>query len=273
MKKQPSAKTGQSLTEYAVIGALVGIAGIVALVVMGNTLNNTFGNMLGKNAQNLAGTGKAPVPVIGATSGYTVLTANGGAAITLSDGTVLNLSNYLGDPAATVQTAGANGTTDILASSLSEIANQLLAQGKITATQANWLQKLANEGHLIADSEKLAADAFASGTTALLPQGMSDHDAVFSQLKTNALSTPLDPAAEALVSQLADQILAMSQSTQTAVATALSNWTSTGVSQSTMQQIAQDYQVDTISAVTHVHSAVICGTGGNTDSGTYCTAK
>jgi hypothetical protein len=64
-----------------------------------------------------------------------------------------------------VDTSGANGTTELLASQLEQMAKQLLDTGKIDQAQYGSMVELANQGHRIAEIERQVELAAASTAT------------------------------------------------------------------------------------------------------------
>jgi hypothetical protein len=151
MTKNP----GQSLSEYGLIGGLVALCACTALVLMGNRLSGLFGAMIQKpNPQApVAIVAVPPAPLPAPEPALPAAPGSGGVSVQLSDGSSMKLS-LPSDIAQSVQTVGANGTTDLLASSLETMAGQMLADGKIDQNQANVIQQLANEAHHLANIQK-----------------------------------------------------------------------------------------------------------------------
>ena len=77
-----------------------------------------------------------------------------GATVTLSDGTALNLPLAPTDIPNLLQTTGANGVTEMLANTMQQAADQLLAKGKITQSQHGLFTQLSNQGHAMAAIEQ-----------------------------------------------------------------------------------------------------------------------
>lgn len=83
-------------------------------------------------------------------------------------------SNLTGDPkqaAMAIQTVGANGTTEELATTLQEQVLQMISKGEITEDEANGLLKLANQGHQLAQAQKLLEDSIVQGKTSIIYEG------------------------------------------------------------------------------------------------------
>ena len=146
---------GQSLVEYTFCAFLVMGVSISGLLFLRESLSSQLINMLSK--PKLVQVAKAPAavsPGSDAKSPTPIPAAPGYTVITLKNGQQLSL-NLPTDVAQSIQTIGANGTTDLLASNLTAMANQLLESGQITQEQANTLLKLANQAHHIAEIQKL----------------------------------------------------------------------------------------------------------------------
>lgn len=163
---------GQVTTEYALFGALIALLAIPAVILLGGNLNNLFGGMLAKDrasiaatAPNLAAVGNEPTAK---TAGMPAADFSnepslpGQVRFTLGNGKTLSLSGYPRELSKSVATAGANGTTGILASTIEQAAKQLLDAGSIDKSQYNSLIALANQGHRIGSIEKALEDVAAS---------------------------------------------------------------------------------------------------------------
>jgi len=159
------AVSGQGLSEYGMIAALVCLASVGALVLLGGNLRDVFSNMLPERSQTQV-TATAPSFTTG--SGQTPNSASPKTSpladmqpltITMANGKTITIDAYPKNLAKTVETLGTNGTTAILADNLSAMADQLLTAGEITPEEANLFHQLANQGHRIASIEKLFEDA------------------------------------------------------------------------------------------------------------------
>jgi Flp pilus assembly pilin Flp len=149
---------GQSLTEYGLVGGLVVIAVVTAVMLLGSrgeeSLSRSHEALFGQAEsgglhQTAALLSQSSVLVPGATT----------LTLTLQDGTVITLDNYPANLGRAIETVGADGTTDMLAANLRTLARQLRDQGKITEAEYNQLADLANQGHRLAEIQRLIEGA------------------------------------------------------------------------------------------------------------------
>jgi hypothetical protein len=70
-----------------------------------------------------------------------------------------------------IQVAGTNGTTREMLGSFEKWIQEMRDAGEIDDAQANKLQKMANDGHYLADAEKALEDAIAQGQKTFLFNG------------------------------------------------------------------------------------------------------
>jgi hypothetical protein len=150
---------GQGLSEYTLIGFIIATVAIVGLAQLGINLNGHFGSMIdARQPVNVSSVGKTDI-----SNGINV---SQGLRFTTAKGLVIDLPGYPHSLSQTITTAGANGTTDLLANNLESLAEQLLKSGEISQTQYNSLITLANKGHELAvvegKFEQIAAES-ASG--------------------------------------------------------------------------------------------------------------
>lgn len=205
----------------------------------------------------------------------------GALNVTMSDGTVITLA-YPMDPGETVDTIGANGTTEILANTLSALGQQLLVQGKITEDQFQWFQRLANSGHGMGRMEENIETMLQN------PQSTLSYDEYWqlmheSQILKNsnllaedyqllkdsgALS---DPAVAAIVNNLVNNIQSIGTATRDAV-----DAIHPADPNAHYDSATNTYTLDTtafqqtLSQETHANSAGICNVGGGQDTGISC---
>ena len=141
---------GNTITEYAIVGALVVVVSIIALQFLSGSLNTAMAMIRDDLNDHQQKALSAQLAQQKAASTGPVATAGLSAA----DQAVLeeSLSQKL-------QTTGANGSTEILANQLAAAAAALLAQGKIDQSQYDILMQLSNQGHKIAQIESLIGQA------------------------------------------------------------------------------------------------------------------
>ncbi len=196
-----------------------------------------------------------------------------------------------------LETAGANGTTRILSTTLEKQIEALQARGELDESQASMLKELANQGHRIARLEHYLEDAAqTSGTSEEYRNKMylwdgeylttgqlqnrigwgngkhpKDIDNPLSAVDTHPETNRLvklyqhanesgalsSPAAKAIVSELVSEIAFLSEVAEK------------GAHISGTQDPAL-FRDSVISEVTHYDSAGICHTGGHADSGIQC---
>lgn len=164
---------GQALTENVLIGLCVAVVSIAALSMLGGNLRDVFFAMMpapkakpvqmaSSNASSTAAPATSSSPATPATS---LSPAGVGVVLTTKNGNTITLDSYPQDVPTLVATAGANGATDILSDTLTNLANQLLQAGEISQPQYNALVNLANQGHAVAAKDKQLEDIAASFTT------------------------------------------------------------------------------------------------------------
>lgn len=176
---------GQGLGEYSLTIALIAVAGISALLLFGNNLQGIITGyaeqMSSKPAmtQNptdttfIANAGASPSASQTASQTSSEMdNTTTGLSIKLANGKTLSLPDYPNSIQSDVETNGANGTTELLASQLSLLSSQLLASGDITEEQSNQLHALANQGHAIAAIESTIATVILANNNASNPQNI-----------------------------------------------------------------------------------------------------
>lgn len=163
-------RTGQGLAEYSLIAGMIVLLAIPALFLLGGNISDMTQSMIAPMPKNA----KPSLNVAGAAS--------------VAKGNSLNQpTNTLADAlgfdafsskalAKEIQTAGANGATEVLANRIEQIAQQKLAAGEMTQDQFNRMMALANQGHRLAAMESLVEDAAAKASN---PQAFMDQTIVF----------------------------------------------------------------------------------------------
>ncbi|MBX2860710.1 MAG: hypothetical protein KTR14_05720 [Vampirovibrio sp.] len=163
-----SGQSGQGLAEYITGGSIVAFVAIAAVAplaanwqgFMAGIANDSVGGgntiASANTSQNTPAPATQPVGVNAPIPGTTTnITTNAfGSTLTLSDGTTMTLEQYPLD-VSMIETAGGHGTTEFLMSQMETIIAQLEIDGKIDQTQASLLKDLSNQGHRIAEMEKI----------------------------------------------------------------------------------------------------------------------
>jgi len=182
MKVSPTQfiQKGQGLAEYVLIAFVVLIASIPLVNIVGGSVEGVLGQILGGMNQSVLAQAPNPAPL---TPGGTPSTppttggnpnpgvptsppsppttgAPGDMTMTLKDGTVLSLKNYLEDSKSVVETTGTNGATMEILAQLDAMIAQLSKLPNVDPEQINRLQALANQGHKLADIEAAVAKAY-----------------------------------------------------------------------------------------------------------------
>jgi len=295
------AHDGNTLTEYTIIAVLVFIATAATWTQIANgftnkmtTTDSDFKSRISAAqkqaavdaAAAAAAAAAASVPVIPKTPG-----AAAGSSATVGPVSIAGISNI-------IQTAGANGATDSLASTMEAIAAKLLAEGKITQDQANLIQQLAQAGHDMADAEAALKSAVDSGASTVTYGGKTMSVTEFKEQFgfDNSLGNVAGSSNMATASAMAQLQPFMNLYDQVAASGALNDPAIASVITSVSQQIASlsdlakwntektdlelsyayvtqmgDIGVTDIAGATDAGSTVICGAGGGSDSGQSCT--
>ncbi|MBY0402441.1 MAG: hypothetical protein K2X66_00955 [Cyanobacteria bacterium] len=152
---KPWVLLGHSTVEYALPLAIIGLVVFLGVGAMTPLFSGFASKSLGQNPN------QASLP-----SNRTIEVRKWGAnplgqpaVFTLSDGTQLQLSQFPNNLQQSVESVGANGTTDLLTNSLKELAQKLLDAGKIDASQAQDLITLANRGHTLGNLQGQVEEA------------------------------------------------------------------------------------------------------------------
>lgn len=299
-RRQP----GNTIFEYLLpAGLIVGVS-IGAFTLLSGALNKQFGaldtHMKGKvsNAQQQAALQQMKKAAFTAAATAPTGTKPAGGA---SAAGALPSGVSLSDISSVIQTAGANGGTEVLAAALASYIQKLKEAGSITPEQEDILTKLANAGHSLAGAEKALDDAVKGGQSSVTFNGQTfavndfkeqfgfnnsvgidasksmDASSAMPQLapfmnlyqQAQASGALSDPAVEGQVTYLSKQIAALSD---------LAKWNTTSTATNlsygyvtAMQQVGIPDAPPSISDATHTNSAGICGSGGGgTDTGTKC---
>lgn len=312
-RKARSCSTGNAIIEYILPGALVTVACVGIVTAIGTGLNTDFGllktNMNSKvsNAQQQNQTHSLQAAAFqAAASSVTKSGGNSGSTNSYAGGSFSTAGLSPDDIAKVIQTAGANGGTETLASALTKYIDQLKADGTLTSSQLDILTKLANAGHDMANAEKALQDAVDSGSSTVTYNGQSYSVSAFGAQfgMANGMSgvSGLDPSnanpqtstflslyAEAkssgalgnsavndTVTYLSQQITALSALAESNIAQGQSTtnqsyaYTTANTGGSYGMGLMPVPSGGSISGDTHAASGGICNTGTGTDSGTSC---
>jgi hypothetical protein len=137
---------GQALNEYLLIGGIVVLASVLTVGLLGQQLSGMFSGMIQANAPTAA---PALVADFGLPAGpgtqtlsFPMQTANGPVEV--------HIPNYPADLAQTVETAGASGSSEMLASVLTQMADFLDNLDPPQTEDAALLRELSAHGFSLA---------------------------------------------------------------------------------------------------------------------------
>jgi Flp pilus assembly pilin Flp len=156
---------GNTLPEYALIGSLVIVGSVGGLILLGGNLQGEFSSF-GQSLKRIQPSQSASGFNLSQIAAQTGLSPSGNSVMyTTRTGAVIALPDYPQPISTTVNTIGANGTTALMANQILKIAQQLLDAGDISEEQYGTLVALANQGHYIAEVERILEAAAAQVTT------------------------------------------------------------------------------------------------------------
>ncbi len=293
---------GQSLSEYGLASFLVAIVAIPVLSVLSIQVGDTLPDLLDRI---FGGTPPAVFaahtePGTAASANATGNIAHDGENVTLhlGNGRTITIADYPQNIGASIETAGANGTTSRMMSSLQSLIRQLEEAGEIDRDQAGRLEKLANQGHKIAGIEAILEESVEqivkTGSTSLLRDetftvngktywgaahlaglvGNSIDDGQGNHLPGPEMRAFLDlheeakaggalenPAVAEFVDTMVTEVWHLGDRLENRV-----HWVDHG--ELSPEEFRQS--VAGTSDITHGNSAGICKSGGGKDSGTRC---
>lgn len=152
-KGLPAKSPANSMVEYILPVAAIGVIFIVAAA----TLGPSFKDYIGASAMNQSTDPNSKTIVLKSYgSGVPepeepALTAGDGqVVITLSNGKQITLDSYPTDLAKSVETVGGNATTEKILANIQRVAQQLLDLGVITPAEYSRFMSLSNAGHQLA---------------------------------------------------------------------------------------------------------------------------
>ncbi len=281
---------GNTLGEYALAGAIILGVGLLGFLALGGSISNLFGQTNqaaqvdivpgllgsaggGNGGGQAGGGGQNPSQPPGKpdnsnAQGMATLT------LTLSDGSKIAL-DYPINPAKSVDTIGANGTTELLAQTLMKLAQKLRDEGKITQDQFYLFQSVSNSGHNIATLQNgVEADLNNFDPNFLLarlketnindPNGWRMREFMQNYQALQDSGALNDPVVAQITANLVANTQAISNgyysSMESAVNVFNTDWDSYKVS-----DVGQG-----VSKYVHDNAAGICNIGGGQDTGIHC---
>jgi hypothetical protein len=292
-------RTGVSMTEYALAGALVITISLASLIMLGKSLNTSIGHFRDSLAAQPGNSAPSTLTQAdtqrpnggGKTASYIDTSFLRTVAITLSSGKQITLDGYPDDLPKSIVALGANGTTAKLLATLERLTQELQAQGEITEEQAATLRNLANRGHDMAEREKWIENYLANSSNDRPQLGVpvvykgetygdfgkfgqsidiftngskSDTQAAFDAAYQQALNSSAlqDPAVRAVVESLVQDIVN--------VADTFAEGTYKFVNNPDRFPTYNSLLDFTASRQTHENSAAICHTDHRADTGVQC---
>jgi hypothetical protein len=304
---------GQGLSEYGLIAGALLLLVLPAMLLFGNSLsgllqdwNSHLALKTAKLKPGLFASQPDSSPVVGSHTAQSPLPASAShtktLTLTTSKGNIIHINHYPASYKESVNTIGANGTTDYLANTLARLAEELKRSGESDETGYNDLLKLANQGHRIAQIEKLVEEAAAAAKTgkeflnktvyldgkAMIVDDLEDMIG-FRTTRTDPthvsdpLSYPFPKGETQKFINLYNSYLKSNPdmdpairaligdlSKQIAYLSEVSNCAQVAVYLGEMAP--QEFQDKIVSDTTHMDSSHICKTGGNQDNGVKCSS-
>jgi hypothetical protein len=151
LRKNENGNMAEYLLPALLIGGvvLVGIAGLVM-----PTFESNSGKLF-QGTKQLASDGSPSIQTrtMGKNPSLQTLTFQ------LPDGTSITLDDFPASMSALIETEGVNGATEKYLNAIRELADKLLAEGKITEAEANQIKALSNLGFDMADTIAMAEQA------------------------------------------------------------------------------------------------------------------
>jgi Flp pilus assembly pilin Flp len=291
----PFPTSGQGVSEYGLIMALLAIAAVSALTLLGNSLNLGFNTMVPAPSSRITSPTAGSQPDVSSHSSGTTLQSYAPwerpLHITLQNGSQITINGYPDNLSKAIMTVGANGTTTQLLATLERLIDELRSKSEITEAQASALRTLANRGHDMAEREKFIEDYLSNSQNSrpqageavtykgktysgldefsrsldILSSGLKkESQAAFDEAYQEALNSAAlqDPAVRAVVDSLVQDIVN--------IADVFGGETSAFLTRPEKYPTYQDLLESTASKQTHQDSAEICKVGDRKDSGIQC---
>jgi Flp pilus assembly pilin Flp len=161
---------GNTLAEYALIsGVFLGVS-VMALSGLGNSISGQWDSFTQSMARSASRARLAITnPALQSQRGADTTALAGGSNST--KGQWSNLATDSRQAIMAVQTIGANGVTDELATMLTAQVAQLKESGTLTEAEANALLLLADRGHQLAAAQKMVEDSIMQGKSSVTFEG------------------------------------------------------------------------------------------------------
>lgn len=188
---------GTSMPENSLTLGLVTLICVLALSLTGGSIRDTFATvtremqlpwMSDSGSDQDGGSGGGSGPGQGNSGRQKNVT------MTLADGTVVTLPNYPDNLAQSVETVGANGTTEELAKFIALTAEKLKAAGEIDETQYLSLIRLSNQGFKISGIQAKVQQAFETNLNNEFSQGNDwEYGTELQKLGISVIQTGFEP--------------------------------------------------------------------------------
>ena len=159
-RKRNKAGAGTTMTEYALAGVLVAGVSIAGLQLLGHSVNSSLATMLHKDpSAKPQQPAAAPTPPTDPDPSATTPSSSVQPPAFVSSFTQTQLDQLQMSSSERILTVGVNGSSELLASQLTQTADLLLSENKVTQDQYNILAKLAKQGQQIAQIQSMVSSA------------------------------------------------------------------------------------------------------------------
>jgi hypothetical protein len=151
---------GFSTVEQMAVVGLIGVSCIGAIVLLGSSVGNGFGSInagIPETKTIAAVRTPSQIPTGNINNQVNMPQGNSPEAGSNID---LHSLDYATNVSNSIETSGANGTTDLLLSKFDIAIRDLLAEGAINEAEASSLRELSNLGHQMGDIESLLEQQF-----------------------------------------------------------------------------------------------------------------
>jgi hypothetical protein len=300
LEPQRRCSPGNTLLEYTAIACLILILTLGAWQALGLNLKAHMG-LLKNSMRSQLNDAKVQVQLQQLKKSAFQKAATAANAKMMTSGNVITAAGLvsIADMQSAIQTVGANGATDILASSLKGYITKLQQDKNLTSEQINLLSQLAEEGHTLANGEKALHDAVTAGQSTVIYNGhsyaVSDFQQQFGFINNVGINASITMDADKAMPQLAPFVKTYQQavtsgalkdpdvqnqvtylSKQIAALSDLAKWNTTTGPQdlnsayvTAMKQIGIQDAPASISEATDTDSTGICNSGGQPGAGCH----